>query len=185
MKKFFKDFKAFITKGNIVDMAIGVIIGGAFSKIVSSLVNDIIMPLISLAVGGIAVSDWKWVIREAEYDSIGTIIKNESVLPYGNFIQTIIDFLIIAFCIFLALRLIMNAKSRSAEYKINQKAAKDKKALVKKLTKEGKTDKEIELILEEKDKPVEEAVVEQKPTTEDLLAEIRDLLKTQKKENEK
>ena len=66
MKKFFEEFKAFISKGNVVDMAVAVIIGGAFSKIVTSLVNDIVMPLISLLLNGVNVTDWKWVIKAAE-----------------------------------------------------------------------------------------------------------------------
>lgn len=106
MKNFWKDFKAFITKGNILDLAVGVVVGGAFGKITSSLVNDIIMPLISLATGGIAVSDWKWVITPAN-EAAGIA---ESALYYGNFIQTVLDFLIIAFSIFLVLRIIMKSR---------------------------------------------------------------------------
>ena len=101
MKKFFKDFKAFIAKGNVVDMAVGVIIGAAFSAIVTSLVNDIVMPLISLAVGGVSVADWKWVITEAVYDANGVLVTAETALHYGNFIQAIIDFLLIALCLCL------------------------------------------------------------------------------------
>lgn len=101
MKKFFKDFKAFIAKGNVVDMAVGVIIGAAFSAIVTSLVNDIVMPLISLAVGGASVADWKWVITEAVYDANGVLVTAETALHYGNFIQAIIDFLLIALCLCL------------------------------------------------------------------------------------
>ena len=145
MKKFFNDFKEFISKGNIVDMAVGVIIGGAFGKIVTSLVNDIIMPLISLATGGISVADWKWVITPEVLNPDGTVQVAESALKYGNFIQTTIDFLIIAFCIFVMLRLIMIAKDK----------------LVKKQEEEVK----------------EEVVADPKPTTEELLTEIRDLLK--------
>lgn len=111
MKKFWKDFKAFISKGNIVDLAIAVIVGGAFGKIVTSLVNDIIMPLISLAIGGVSVSDWKWVITPA--DPARGIV--ESSLNYGFFIQTILDFLIISFFIFLAIRLLQKSKNKFEE----------------------------------------------------------------------
>ena len=97
MGKFSADFKEFIAKGNVVDMAVGVVIGGAFNKIVSSLVNDVIMPLVSLLVGGLNVTDWKWVIREAVYAA-------ETALCYGNFIQSVIDLLIIALTIFTVLR---------------------------------------------------------------------------------
>lgn len=104
MGKFSEDFKAFIAKGNVVDMAVGVVVGGAFNKIVTSLVNDIIMPLVSLLVGGLNVSDWKWVIREAVLDAEGAVATAETALCYGNFIQTVIDFLIVALTIFTVLR---------------------------------------------------------------------------------
>ncbi|MFR5865824.1 MAG: large conductance mechanosensitive channel protein MscL [Acutalibacteraceae bacterium] len=96
---FFKDFKAFITKGNIIDMAVGVIIGGAFGKIVSSLVADIITPLISLALGKTDFTEIVWTLREATEDSEAIVMNG------GTFIQTVIDFLIIALCIFIVLRI--------------------------------------------------------------------------------
>ena len=95
MKKFFADFKAFITKGNIIDMAVGVIIGGAFGKIVTSLVNDIITPLISILTGKVSLTELKWVINEAVLDEAGAVVTPELALTYGNFLQNIIDFLII------------------------------------------------------------------------------------------
>jgi len=115
MKKFFSDFKAFAMKGNIIDMAVGVVVGGAFSKIVTSLVSDIISPLISFATGKVMLSDLKWVISAAQFDAAGVEIKPESALMYGSFIQTIIDFLIIAFSIFIVLRVIMNAEKKLEE----------------------------------------------------------------------
>ena len=95
---FIQDFKAFALKGNVVDMAVGVIIGGAFGKIVTSLVNDILMPLLGMATGGIDFSELKYVIKEAEGEAEAV------VLPYGQFIQNVVDFLIIAFCIFLMVK---------------------------------------------------------------------------------
>ena len=80
MKKFFSDFKKFIARGNILDMAVGVVVGGAFGKIVTSLVNDIIMPLVSLAMGGASVADWKWVIKEATYNADGILLTAETAL---------------------------------------------------------------------------------------------------------
>ena len=100
---FFKDFKAFITKGNIIDMAVGVIIGGAFGKIVSSLVADIITPLISLALGKTDFTEIVWTLRDSE-----AIVMNG-----GTFIQTVIDFLIIALCIFIVLRIAVKAKQKA------------------------------------------------------------------------
>lgn len=107
MKKFISDFKAFAIKGNVVDMAVGVIIGGAFGKIVTSLVNDIIMPFISMLTGGLDVTDWKFVISEAVFDDAGNIVTAESAVNYGLFIQNIVDFFIIALCIFIMIKLIM------------------------------------------------------------------------------
>ena len=98
-----KEFKEFAVKGNVVDMAVGVVIGGAFGKIVTSLVSDIIMPLIGSVTGGLSFTDWKWVIREAVMDG-ETVVKPELAMTWGNFIQVIFDFIIIAFCIFLVIK---------------------------------------------------------------------------------
>ena len=97
MKKLLKEFKEFISKGNVIDMAVGVIIGSAFSKIVSSLVNDVIMPLIGIIIGGL------------DFKSLSVTIKN-STINYGLFIQNVVDFLIIATCIFIAVKIINNLK---------------------------------------------------------------------------
>ena len=107
MKKFFEEFKAFIAKGNVVDMAVGVIIGGAFGKIVTSLVNDMIMPLVGVLLGGVNISALKWVISPATEDAA------EVAFSYGAFIQTVLDFLIIAFCIFVMLKLFLQVKSKA------------------------------------------------------------------------
>lgn len=112
LRKFINDFKAFISKGNVLDMAVAVIMGGAFGKIVTSLVNDVIMPLISVAIGGLNVKDWKWVIKAAEKSATGEIITEETALTYGVFLQNVIDFLIIAFCIFIMLKLLLNLQSK-------------------------------------------------------------------------
>lgn len=148
MKKFFSEFKAFIAKGNVVDMAVAVIIGGAFGKIVTSLVNDIIMPLIGILVGGLNVTDWKWVIKEAVLAEDGvTVITAENSLNYGNFIQMIIDFLIVAFCIFVVLKIILAMQSKLLKKK------------------------------EEEAEQAEAAVEEAAETEIDILKEIRDTLK--------
>ncbi|SFV30266.1 large-conductance mechanosensitive channel protein MscL [Thermoflavifilum thermophilum] len=101
---FWKDFRDFAMKGNVIDLAIAVVIGGAFGKIVSSLVNDILMPLLGILTGGINFSDKKIVLQQAQVDAAGKILKPANTLNYGSFIQAVIDFLIIAFCIFLAIR---------------------------------------------------------------------------------
>ncbi len=103
MGKFLQEFKEFAVKGNVVDMAVGVVIGGAFGKIVTSLVSDIIMPLIGAATGGLTFTEWKWVIREAVMDG-ETVVKPELCLTWGNFLQVIFDFIIIALCIFMVIK---------------------------------------------------------------------------------
>ncbi|MGI6713815.1 MAG: large conductance mechanosensitive channel protein MscL [Bacilli bacterium] len=115
MKKFFREFKEFITRGNVLDMAVGIIIGGAFRAIVNSLVSDLIMPLIS-AVAGKDVSDWVWVIKPAVLGEVeGEVIQEAVILRYGNFIQTIIDFLIISLVLFIIIKVAMAAaKAREA-----------------------------------------------------------------------
>ena len=144
MKKFIEEFKAFIARGNVIDMAVAVVVGGAFGKIVTSLVNDIIMPLIGLITGGFNVKDAKWIIEAAVMDG-ETVITPEVALTYGAFLQTVIDFLLISFSIFVFLKLILAAKSK---------------------------------IVKKEEEPAPEAPAEEpKETTEDILAEIRDLLK--------
>ena len=110
---FWSDFKKFISKGNIVDLATAVVIGNAFNKIVTGLVNNIIMPVVSLAVGGLNVSDWKYVIKDAVLNEAGEVVEAETAILYGDFIQSILDFLIVALCIFTALRILMKTKRRS------------------------------------------------------------------------
>lgn len=115
MGKFLSDFKDFAMKGNVIDMAVGVIIGGAFGKIVSSLVNDIIMPLVSLCTGSVNFSDLKADLRGQQVDAAGNVVKEALTFNYGMFIQNIVDFLIIAFCIFVALRFMMKFKKKEEE----------------------------------------------------------------------
>ncbi len=129
---FFTDFKNFITKGNVLDMAVGVVIGGAFNKIVTGLVNHIINPFVSLFTNNKSMSEWKKVLREAvpadEANNIAEI--PEIAIEYGMWIQTIVDFLIVALSVFVAVRVIkgmerkLNAKKLAAE----EAAAAEKKA---------------------------------------------------------
>ena len=132
MKKFFAEFKEFAMRGNVMDMAVGVIIGGAFGKIITSLVDDVIMPIIGMILGGV--------------DFTGLSVKiGEASINYGNFIQNIIDFIIVALCIFIMIKAIngLTAKVKGEEEEVKE----------------------------------EEPAA---PTQEELLAEIRDLLKDQK-----
>lgn len=105
---FFKEFKEFAMKGNVMDMAIGVIIGGAFGKIVTSLVNDILMPLIGALIGNVDFTTLSVTLRPAVMNG-EEVVKEAVTLHYGNFIQTTVDFLIVAFCIFLMIKLINKA----------------------------------------------------------------------------
>lgn len=101
---FLADFKKFAMRGNVIDLAVGVIIGGAFGKIVSSLVADIIMPLLGVLVGGVNFTELKWVMKAAKV--VNGVEQPAVTLNYGNFLQTTFDFLIIAFSIFLFIRLV-------------------------------------------------------------------------------
>lgn len=114
MKKIIKEFKEFAVKGNVVDMAVGVIIGGAFGKIVTSLVGDIVMPAISALSGDADFTGFKWVIRQAVMDG-ANVVTPEIAINYGSFIQTIVDFLIIAFVIFMAIKGINKLKRKEEE----------------------------------------------------------------------
>lgn len=150
MKKFFSDFKAFINKGNVVDMAVGVVIATAFGAITKSLVADVIMPLISLATGANSIKELSVVLKEPILDEAGAVITDGILLNYGNFLQTIIDFLIIAFCVFVFIRVLT-------------KSAEKTRALLKRKQEEAAT---------------EEPPAPPAPSNEEvLLAEIRDLLK--------
>jgi large conductance mechanosensitive channel len=97
------EFKAFIARGSVVDLAVGVVIGAAFGKIVTALVDGIVMPIVGVALGGVSVSDWKYVLKPEMVDAAGRKIA-EVAIQYGQLIQTVIDFLIIALAIFLLLK---------------------------------------------------------------------------------
>ena len=147
MKKFFEEFKSFAMRGNVIDMAVGVVIGGAFGKITTSIVNDIIMPLISMITGGVDFSQWKWVLKEAvtEVGADGALVETaaEVSVKFGNTIAVILDFIIIAFAVFCMVKALNNLHKK-------------------------------------KEEPAPEPAPEPEPpapTSEELLAEIRDLLK--------
>ncbi len=109
---FLKEFKTFAMRGNVVDMAIGIIIGGAFGKIVSSLVSDIIMPPVGLLIGGVRFQNLKIILKQAQTDPVNENVTEAVSINYGNFINTALDFLIIAFAIFLFVKLINSMKRK-------------------------------------------------------------------------
>ena len=98
------EFKAFIARGNVLDLAVAVVIGAAFGKIVTALVDGIVMPVISMATGGVNVSDWKYVVTPAQLDAAGKEVAAEVAIRYGAVFQSLLDFLVIAFVIFLVLK---------------------------------------------------------------------------------
>lgn len=106
MKKLIEEFKAFAMRGNVLDMAVGVVIGGAFGKITTSIVNDLIMPLISVLTGGINFSSWKIVLKQAVLDAQGAVVSEEIAVNYGNTIAIVLDFIIIAFAVFCLVKAI-------------------------------------------------------------------------------
>lgn len=111
---FLQEFKAFAMKGNVIDMAVGGIIGGAFGKIVSSIVADVIMPPIGLLVGGVNFTDLKWVLKPAVLED-GKEVVAAVTLNYGNFLQVTFDFLIIAFSIFMFIKLLTKLTEKKKE----------------------------------------------------------------------
>ncbi len=152
MKKFFSDFKSFILKGNVLNLAVAVIIGAAFGKIIASLVRDILMPIISLILGGGGFENYKYVITAA--DETNGIVEN--AIMYGVFIQNIIDFIIIALVIFLIVKGVNKATELANKTKLEEEAA-------------------AKFIEEEKKK--EQALLDaKKPKVEDLLVDIKLLL---------
>jgi large conductance mechanosensitive channel len=99
-----KEFKEFAMRGNVVDLAVGIIIGGAFGKIVSSVVADVIMPPIGLLLGGVKFTDLKIMLTDPVVDAAGVITQQAVSINYGNFVQALVDFLIIAFAIFMMIK---------------------------------------------------------------------------------
>ncbi|SFP78020.1 large conductance mechanosensitive channel [Oscillibacter sp. PC13] len=112
---FFAEFKQFIARGNVMDMAVGVIIGGAFGKISTSLVNDIIMPLVSMLTGGVDFSQWKWVLKEAVLNAAGEVETAAVSVNFGTFLATILDFIIIAFAVFCMIKTINRMHRKKEE----------------------------------------------------------------------
>ena len=123
MKKFIAEFKEFAFKGNVLDMAIGVIIGGAFGKIVTALVENIISPFITLLTGAAKLSDWSFTLKDAVVNAAGEVTTEAVVLNFGAFLQSIIDFFIIAICIFLILKALMKAKEKFESLKKKEEEA--------------------------------------------------------------
>ena len=112
---FLKEFKEFAVKGNVMDMAVGVIIGGAFGKIVTSMVNDIIMPPIGLLVGGVDFTDMKITLKQQVLDAAGEVLSPAVTWNYGAFVQQVVDFTILAFCVFLMVKVMNTINKKKKE----------------------------------------------------------------------
>ncbi len=127
MKKIIEEFKVFIMRGNVLDLAIGVIIGGAFQKIVNSLVNDVIMPLISLITGGINFSNWFLALDNSSYAVLAEAQANgANTLNYGLFLTEVLNFLIMAFVIFMFVKTMNRIASKRKKVDVKEEAVKTK-----------------------------------------------------------
>ena len=154
-KSIFKEFKEFISKGNVMDMAVGVIIGGAFTKIVNSVVSDLIMPALGLVTGNIDFADLKFVLNPAELNEAGEIVKEELAIRYGIFLDALINFLLMAICVFAVIKIIAVVKAKAEKLRKKEEEAKEE-------------------VKEEAPAPAPDPQIE-------LLTEIRDLLKKENK----
>ena len=188
MKKFWQDFKKFITRGNVVDMAVGVTVASAFTAIVTAFSKGVITPLIAMVTGGFDLSNWKTVIREEVLDEAGAVVTPAVVFTWGAFLQTVIDFLIIAIVLFVVLRVASGIAARSAKIreeiqkKIHreelerleaEKRAKEEKEKAEKEEAE-RLASEAEALRVEKERKKEERLERE----EALLREIRDILRS-------
>lgn len=175
MKKFFKEFKTFITRGNVLDMAVGIIVGGAFTAIITALVNNILTPLINWIPGADNTGALQVVLRDAITDDAGNVITEALIIDFGAVISAIISFLVTAFVLSLIIKTVNHVREKSEklveEYKKKQKEE------------NGETEQAAEETVEQPSVP--ETPVIAAPTSEQLLAEIRDLLKAQNTNIEK
>ena len=175
MKKFFEEFRKFISKGNVMDMAVGIIVGGAFAAIITALVNNILTPLINWIPGADNTGALQVVLRDAITDDAGNVITEALIIDFGAVISAIISFLVTAFVLFLIIKTVNHVREKSEklveEYKKKQKEE------------NGETEQAAEETVEQPSVP--ETPVIAAPTSEQLLAEIRDLLKAQNTNIEK
>ena len=176
---FWADFKKFITRGNVIDMAVAVVVANAFNAIVNGLVKQIITPCVTYFTSGVSIDEWKHVLRPELVDEAGAVLKTEIAIQYGLWIQTIIDFAIIAFSVFVFVRVINNTRKKlnwheevvkaenDAKKKAEEKAAADKAAAAAAAAAAEKAAIEAEYYANVKEQSA-------------LLREIKDLLKDKK-----
>ena len=169
--KFIEDFQKFIFKGNVIDMAVGVVIGASFGKIVTGLVNYIINPFVGIFVKSGNLDSVKTVISEAVYDEAGNVVTAENAILWGTWIQTIIDFLLTALCIFIVLRILMKAKNTLEHKKIEAEKKKAEEEEAKAKAEKEAADAAAKAA-EERQTLIEDSIIRQA----ELLENIRALL---------
>lgn len=175
MKKFFNEFKQFISRGNVLDMAVGIIIGSAFTAIITAIVGHILTPLINWIPGSGETGALQVVLRNAVYAEDGTVITEALIIDFGAVISAIVTFLITAFVLFLIVKTINTIRAGGQLLVERQKKAIRKKLKSGEIT-EAQAEEQTQKVEEEEAKPPVE-------TTDDLLREIRDLLKAQSLNN--
>ncbi len=180
---FWKDFKAFITRGNVVDMAIGVVVANAFKDIVNKFTSSFINPLVALVTGDKSLVDLKYVLVPEELDEAGTVIQNEIAFTWGIFLQSIVDFLIIALVLFIVLRVATNVAKKAKEAR--ERLSEEEKAAAEAAAAEAKAKADAEAAVkaeaEAKAKAAADAEIAAAKAREietvELLREIRNSLK--------
>ena len=186
-KKLAGEFRQFIAKGNVVDLAVAMVIGAAFNKIVTQIVDSFINPLLGLILKGLSLSEWKWVLKEEIVDGAGEVIQGEVAITYGLIIQAIIDFLLTALVVFIIIKVYNHLRKRveeesrriyeelnREEVEAKRKAEEEAKAEADRIAAEEKAKAEAEAA---ETKAREEAKIEYFRTQQELLTEIRDSLK--------
>lgn len=186
-KKLVGEFRQFIAKGNVVDLAVAVVIGAAFNRIVSQIVDSFITPLLGLVLRGLSLAEWKWVVKEEVLDEMGEVVQGEIAITYGLILQAIIDFLVTALVVFVVVKLYNHLRKRieeeskriydelnPEEVEARAKAEAEEKAAKEKAEAEAKALQEKEAA---EQKAREEAKIEYFRQQQQLLTEIRDSLK--------
>lgn len=186
-KKLAGEFKQFIAKGNVVDLAVAVVIGAAFNRIVSQIVDSFITPLLGLVLRGLSLAEWKWVVKEAVLDEVGEVLEGEIAITYGLILQAIIDFLVTALVVFFIVKVYTHLRKRieeeskriydelnPEEVAAREKAEAEAKAAAEAAEAEAKALAEKEAA---EQKAREEAKIEYFKQQQKLLTEIRDSLK--------
>lgn len=135
-KRWLKEFKIFAVKGNVVDLAVAVIIGSAFGKIVSSLVADIVMPIVGVIIGGVNFTSWQWTLKAATLDLSGVVVKQAVTMNIGAFIQNIFDFFVIAWAVFFMVKVISRLKNKLSRDEVEENKDENKKEVPTPLSKD-------------------------------------------------